>query len=28
VTKGRLLEVLRKENGKWKSLRVMVNGEE
>lgn len=28
VTKGRLLEVLRKENGKWKSLRVMVNSEE
>lgn len=28
VAKGRLLEVLRKENGKWRSLRVMVNSEE
>jgi len=28
VTKGRLLEILRKEGGKWKSLRVMVNTEE
>jgi uncharacterized protein (TIGR02246 family) len=28
VSKGRLLEVLKKENGKWKSLRVMVNSEE
>jgi uncharacterized protein (TIGR02246 family) len=26
-TKGRLLEVLRKENGKWKSLRVITNTE-
>jgi len=28
VSKGRLLEVLRKENGNWKSFRVMVNTEE
>ena len=27
-TKGRLLEVLRKEDGKWKSFRVMANTEQ
>ena len=28
VSKGRVLEILRKEGGKWMSLRVMVNTEE
>lgn len=28
VQKGRLLEILKKEEGKWRSWRVMVNGEE
>lgn len=28
LTKGRVLEISRKEGGKWRSLRVMVNTEE